>query len=192
MKKRNNVILKAGISIFVVVLFLLMAVPANASVQKISSEDKQKLVVKNDNSNEPLNDDFWKFTPSSGLFYAGFPLIARILHNAPYYPIQMVDWSDKTFPRPTLVWLGSGIGVRPTMPIAFILMGEPFGDVELYSDGELYATIRGMNAMYIVVYQQKGFHHLKFVPVGFESDTLEIDIQVGFNGFIKNILPYLT
>ena len=178
--------LKAGVAIFISALFLLTTVPVTASEKQLNAVSYH--------SNEPINDGFWhspSHLPSSGLIYVGFPLIAKIFFDSPYIPMR-VDWSDKPFPRPTLMWLGSGIGVRPGMPIHFILMGEPSEDVEFYSDGELYATLHGINFIYAVTYDQKGFHHLKFVPVGYESDTLEIDVQIGLNGFSENILPYLT
>ena len=40
-------------------------------------------------------------------------------------------------------------------------------------------------------YQKKGFHHLRFVPDGYESAAVFVGIQVGFQGFAENILPYL-
>lgn len=182
-KKIGKSFLKAGVAVFISALFLLTTVPVTASEKHLNTVSYH--------SNEPINDDFWHSIPSSGLIHIGYPLIAKIFYDSPYIPKNVVDWSDKPFPRPTLMWIGNGIGIRPNLPIAFVLMGTERTKVELYSDGELYATWP-LGPMYIFAYYEKGFHHLKFVPEGFEEDTLEIDVQIGLNGFFENILPYLT
>lgn len=192
--KKNKIYIRTFVAIFVVSLFLLAAVPTNALDQEKKSTEYQTVTI-NDNSEHPLSDDFWRGVPSSGLIYTGFPLIAKIFFDSPYYPIKMVDWSNKPFPRPTLMWIGSGIGIRPGLPIAFLLLAEMIPGItyiDLYSDGEFYAKLTGINGLIPVAYYEKGFHNLKFVPEEFENETLEIDIQIGLNGFVENILPYLT
>jgi len=191
MKNKNRIFLKAGVTVFIVIFFLLTSIPVNASTPDISSMISY---VVNDNSNEPLDDGFWRDVPSSGLIYVGFPLFVKILGGGGYYPISIADWSSKPFHRPTIMWIGSGIGLLPGLPVFMLLRIEDHGfiKIDLYSDGEFYTTLTGINFLVPVVYNQKGFHHLKFVPEGFESETLEIDVQIGFNGFVENILPYLT
>lgn len=191
MKKRKICFLKAGVALFVGALLLLIAIPVNASIQNVNAVEEQKLKESNDNSNEPVNDDFWLSKPSSGLFYVVRPLITRFT-NIPH--IKMKDWNDKPFPYTTLMWIGNGIGIRPRMPLLIVLFGSPMyrmTGVSLYSDGELYSSWP-LGPIYMFAYYEKGFHHLEFVPEGLESETLEIDVQIGFNGFFKNILPYLT
>jgi len=190
--KKNKMYIKTFVAVFMVSLFLLAALPANAFNQEINNLEHQTATI---DSKQPLSNDFWRSVPSSGLIYTGFPLIARIFFDSPYYPIKMVDWSNKPFPRPTLMWIGSGIGIRPGLPIFFLLLGEMIPGItyiDLYSDGEFYAKLTGINGLIPVAYYEKGFHNLLFVPEEFENETLEIDVQIGLNGFVENILPYLT
>ena len=189
-KKMSKSFLKAGLAVFVVALFLLTTMPVNASIPETNDVNKQKLYLV-DNPNEPVNDDFWVNKPSSGLFYVVRPLITR-LTNVPYIKIR--DWSDKPFPIPTRMLFGNGISIRSKLPVIFVLMASPLyrmTRVEFYSDGELYGSW-SLGPIYFFVYYEKGFHHLEFIPEGLESETLEMDVQIGFNGFVENILPYLT
>jgi len=186
-RKIETIFVKAGIAVLIAALFFFSSVPVVAS--------ENYLNVVHTIENVPREDSFWRSTPSSGVIYVGCPLIAKICYQSPYIPMRLVDWNDKPFPRPTLMWMGNGIGLRPALPIVIILMGSsehPFTKVDLYSDGIFYTTLPGMNSIYLISYSEKGFHHLKLVPEGFESDTLEIDVQIGLNGFFQNILPYLT
>ena len=150
--KKERKKLRVGTTVFVVVLFLFTMVPVNAS------ESYLNVIVDNANEPEPVNDGFWRSTPSSGLIYAACPLIAKILYKSPYIPMKVVDWSDKPFPRPTLMWIGNGIGLRPSLPIMFLLLGPMspgITHVDLYSDGEFYTKLIGLNGLIPFAYYEK-------------------------------------
>ena len=97
------------------------------------------------------------------------------------------------------MYIGCGIGFRPNMYVAVIVFartpGNP-GKVNVYSDGEYYDTIYPefwgpiSSRRYVLFYYEKGFHSLTFIA-GDNSSKLDIDVQIGFNGFFRNILPYL-
>ena len=188
MRKDSKKILKAGITLLIVSIFVLCAIPVSA----ITSSEQQLFFSMNKNV-ETVGESVWRSVPESGLIYLGFPLLAKLTDN-PYLAIKVSDWTDKPFPYTTLMWFGNGIGFRPSLPVVFILLGDPyaFHTVEIYSDGELYSTSISLNGLVPIVYYEKGFHHLEIVPEGYENDTLEIDVQIGLHGFVQNILPYLS
>ncbi len=199
MKKINKKSVKAGVAVFIVALFLLTIIPVNASVQTGLLTQQQLVLKTNSNLNEPVGDEPPLINPGSALLYIVPPLLAHKT-GVPYRLVR--DWSGKSFPNSTLMWIGSGISIRPRIGIQYVVISrlpDPPEIVELYSDGELYATLAGISippinpifTLYPLLYKEKGFHHLKFVPDGNESACLEIDFQVGFNGFLKNILPHL-
>ena len=139
-------------------------------------------------------------TPTSTLLYILPPIVTKITES-PYalsYPIKI--WDDKPFPYPTLMYFGSLVGLRPKMPVTIWVSTHELSapdEVDVYSDDEYYDTVTGVKfgpisfVYYPVNYLEKGFHRLKFVPDGNESACLEIDVQIGFRGFTKNIFPYL-
>ena len=96
--------------------------------------------------------------------------------------------------------IGGGIGFRPylnsTIRIVSHYPGNP-GSVDVYSDGVFYDTIYAKwvggpmsRRVYDLYYYEKGFHRLTFIACD-NSSRLDVDVQIGFNGFFTNILPYL-
>jgi len=187
MKKIQTFCRKKAIVFGVVLLFFCTLVPLNASAQTMVIQPSRS-------GGSPLQG------PDSGLFLIYPPIPARLGWIPTLSFIQ--DWSDKPFSNTTLMFIGSGVGFRPLIPVQFILYSfeDPAPEkVQVYLDGDSFVTLRGISippthplvTMYGFSFSKKGFHHLKFVPDDNESATVYIDIQVGVQGFTKNILPYL-
>lgn len=192
-KKFGKSFLKAGVILGIAALLLSTIVPVNASVNKMPSIAQQSFLE----TNSCLDNESLLVCPSSGLYYVVPPLMARIT-NIPFRQVR--DWNAKSFPHATLMFFGSCISIRPRMGVSYFLLSQsptPPESVEVFSDNETYATLTGFKlgpislTIYPFYYTEKGFHHLKFVPDGNESACIEIDFQVGFNGFFRNILPHL-
>lgn len=138
--------------------------------------------------------------PKPGLIYITPPIINWFKYGE-YLPSYewIKHWDSKPFPNLTLMYIGSGIGSRPNLYVAVIVFartpGNP-GSVNVFSDGEYYDTIYPefwgpiSSRRYILFYYEKGFHSLTFIAAD-NSSRVNIDVQVGFNGFFTNILPYL-
>ena len=112
------------------------------------------------------------------------------------------NWENKQFPNTTIMFFGSICSIRPRIGIQFSIFSystDPPKKVEVFcdNDNKTYATLKGISipnvpiTFYPFYYTKKGFHHLKFIPDGNESACLDIDFQVGFKGFLNNILPYI-
>jgi hypothetical protein len=198
MKKRSNGFLKKGITICAVALFLLTTVSANASIQEADSVT-QPLIKTYARFPAPIDNRSLLSNFSSALIYVVPLLIAKIT-GVPYRLVR--NWNDKPFPHPTLMFFGSYISIRPKIGVTYYVLSfssTPPEKVEMFSDNSSYATLNGISippsqpivTLYPFYYTEKGFHHLKFVPDGNESAAVYLDIQVGFKGFTKNILPYL-
>jgi len=135
------------------------------------------------------------FSATSGLYYV-FPRFAEKI-----LPMCLLrNWEDKPFPYPTFMFVGNGVGFRPSRDVRFAVYSRdvsPPQTVVMYCDGTYYATLTPVHGMiislcyYCFTFTEKGFHHLTFIPEGNESDILEIDFQVGMHGFREHILPYL-
>lgn len=135
------------------------------------------------------NNDTPFETPTSTLRYVLPPIITKITAS-PYilsYPVKI--WDDNPFPYPTLMYFGSFVGFRSNIHVTLWVSAHEFGapdEVDVYSDDEYYDTVTGVKlgpisfVYYPVNYSGKGFHHMKFVPDGNESASLEIDVQIGF------------
>jgi len=150
--------------------------------------------------NTQTDNESLLYTLGSGL-YMVFPPLFIQQGWAPWY-YMLREWSSKPFPNTTLMFIGSGVSIRPLVPVIFYLvsLAQPAPHtVQVYSDGTSYASLFGISipilypkfTLYLFSYQQKGFHHLRFVPDGNESAAVIMDIQVGFQGFVQHILPYL-
>jgi hypothetical protein len=96
------------------------------------------------------------------------------------------------------MFIGSGIGIRPCRfaTIWVWAMTPCPSSINVYSDGAYYDTIYPLflgpisARFYPLNYYEKGFHTLTFVAAD-NSSHVEVDVQIGPSGFIKNILPYL-
>ena len=130
--------------------------------------------------------------PESSLIYIEAPLNLSMNHT--YYH-WIKSWSDKPFPRNTLMFIGSCVGFRPRMFVRiFVFSHCPCpSKIDVYSDGEYYDTIYPefwgpiSSRRYPLDYYEKGFHTLTYVVGKDISSSLELDVQVGFNGFLFNI-----
>ncbi|UCD14643.1 MAG: hypothetical protein JSW60_04275 [Thermoplasmatales archaeon] len=198
MKKISKKSIKAGVALFTIVMFLSTVIPVNASFQT-SPFMFQQASFKNDvYTTENFDNESPLVCPSSALIYVVPPIIARIT-GVPYRLVR--DWKNKQFPNTTIMFFGSLVSIRPRTGIVYSVISyseDPPKKVELICDNKTYATLKGFSfpnlpiTIYPFYYTKKGFHHLKFVPDGNESACLDIDFQVGFKGFLNNILPYLA
>ena len=61
------------------------------------------------------NEEFGRklHLPDSSLIYIEAPFLNFSLNNTRYYELK--DWIDKPFPRVTLMFIGSVVGLRPRM-----------------------------------------------------------------------------
>ena len=141
------------------------------------------------------------FVIGSGL-YCIMPPLYYMLNYGSYNAsglIKIRDWRYKPFTYPTSMIIGSGVGYKPNVvamiPVFTNIINPdlPF-KVRVFSDGEYYDTLEPMSILdfniYVLLYDEKGFHHLEFIADD-NSSSAEMDIQVGFDGFKENILPYL-
>ena len=198
MKEKYKCFRKKAMVVGIVMLFFCMLVPLSASANNVDSVLLKPQLITSKISG--LSSDVPLMGPGSGLFIIFPPLLAR---KGRLPSVSMIrDWSKKSFPNTTLMFIGSGVGMRPLVPVGFLLLSraDPAPKkVHVYTDGTSFAVLSGISfpflhpqiTLYGFSYSKKGFHHLRFVPDNNESAALFIDIQVGFQGFTKNILPYL-
>lgn len=151
-------------------------------------------------NSEPINSSPL-IPPKSGLYRFILPIINYYRHDDYFTSMEILqDWSGKPFTNTTLMIIGGGIGFRPNLNLTIrIISHYPSnpGMVHVYLDGMFYKTIYSEWAggpmsrrVYDLHYYEKGFHRLTFIA-GDNSSSLNIDVLVGFNGFLTNILPYL-
>ncbi len=184
----NNSI-KKGVVVAVILLFI------SVSVIPSTAQEKQDVTLL------PLNYCSSIFPPKSGLYFVVPPIKNWLKHGIWFTAIELIkEWSNKPFTNTTLMYIGSGIGFRPFMNLTIRVYSYYPGNpsrVDVYSDGEYYDTIYSKwpggpmsLRVYDLFYYEKGFHRLTFIS-GDNSSILDIDVQIGFRGFIKHILPYL-
>jgi hypothetical protein len=199
MKNKMKGFFKKSVALYVVTIFFLMISPVNESIQELDFVAQQTLITTYNRSLAPVDNHSLLNNFSSALIYIVPPLIAKIT-GIPYRLVR--NWYNKPFPQPTLMFFGSLIFIRPKIGVTYYVLSvssTPPEKVEMFSDNSSYATLNGISfppihpivTFYPFYYTEKGFHHLKFVPDGNESAAVYLDIQVGFKGFTKNILPYL-
>lgn len=179
-----------------IVIGLAIAPSINADVSKISIDSELVEITIDEYGYEDFNSII--YLPKSSLIYIEAPFINLSLNNTNYYWVK--DWSDKPFPRNTLMFIGSGVRLRPCMFVRICVYAE-WPDwptkIDVYFDGNYYDTITGEHYgpiniyRYPLDYYEKGFHTLTYVPDEDNSSSDELDVQIGFRGFIKHILPYL-
>jgi len=200
MKKKQIIFRKKAVVVGIVMLFFFVLLPLNTTAQDISTEMSDPLLSVSMKSNARETSESPLLCPGSGLYLAFPPFLVK-RGWAPWYT-QVRDWSNKPFPNETLMFIGSGVGFRPQVPVIFILLSfaDPAPEtVQVYLDGDEYVSLKGISippihptfTLYAFSCTKKGFHHLKFVPDDNESAALSRDLQVGFRGFTENILPYL-
>ena len=197
MKKKSNRTFKAILTISIVGMFLLTIIPVNTSFQITSNELQTYYHQSTTVSKKIQNNESPLVCPSSALIYIVPTVMAR-LSGKPYRLVR--NWENKEFPNTTIMFFGSICSLRPRIGIqfsVFSLSTDPPKKVEVVCDNKTYATLKGISipnfpiTFYPFYYTKKGFHHLKFIPDGNESACLNIDFQVGFQGFSNNILPYI-
>ena len=152
-------------------------------------------------NSEPISSSPLEYL-NSGVYLVTPPIINYFKYGEFFSSIELLrDWSGKTFTNATFMFIGGGIGYRPnfniTIRICSYYPGNP-SKVHVYIDGEFYDTLYPYwpggpicRRAYDLYYYEKGFHSLSFVA-GDNSSRLDIDVLVGFNGFFRNILPYLV
>jgi len=150
-------------------------------------------------NSEPISPSPLK-APKSGLYNFIPPIINYFKYGIFRSSTEILrDWSDKSFTNTTLMIIGSGIGFRPNLNCTiWIYSHVPCpGKVHVYLDGEFYDTIYAhwpggpmSRRVYDLHYYEKGFHRLTFIA-GDNSSSVNMDVLVGFKGFLTNILPYL-
>jgi len=177
----------------VIVLFLLLAfapsINANISKSIISSISSNSM-----SRTSPI------YPPQSGLVYIVPPIVNWFKYGEYIPKYEMIEnWGNKPFPHPIIMFIGSGIGFRPYMNVTIMVSAQRPNhpsEVDVYSDGKYYDTIYPRHlgpisiAYYKLFYYEKGFHTLMFIASD-NSSSVDVDVQVGFRGFIKHILPYL-
>jgi hypothetical protein len=193
MRKKHIRLYASGV---VIGLMLVAVIPAGVCVTSPNHLFPTHLNAEGKNSD--VSQTSLLFPPApSGLYYVFSPFIQKRT-TLTVYPLR--DWGDKSFPYPTFMFIGSGVGIRPQHYVEFVVCSmeeNPPQNVTLYSDGDYYATLTPVSTIifdlwvYYFNYTSKGFHHLSFVPEGNESAALEIDFLVGVRGFREHILPYL-
>jgi len=197
MKKKSKRTFKATVSIFIVGIFLLTIIPVNTSIQISSREFQPSYYQSTIIMNKIQNNESLLVCPSSALIYLVPTVVAR-LTGKPY--ILLRNWEGKQFPNTTIMFIGRICSIRPLIGIQYSIFSysmNPPKKVEVVCDNKTYATLKGFSipnvpiTYYPFYYTKKGFHHLKFVPDGNESACINIDFQVGFKGFLNNILPYI-
>ena len=169
-------------AVCIVLLFLAIVV---APTQAIHEQDVK------DAANQQLSglSNFNLLNLHQGLYYM-----------APHSPYKLLrDWTNKSFPQTTLMFFGSGIGIFHflNLSIAFVSAPDQYPSrIDVYCDGAYYTTLYPefwgpiSVRFYQLYYHEKGFHSLKFVAN--DNTTKFLDVQVGWNGFIDNILPHLA
>jgi len=185
----NQLSIKNGVVIAVILLFISVSVIPSTGTTDVKQDNHSFL-----NYSSPISP------PSSGLIYIVPPIVNWYKYREYIPTYKMVEnWNNKPFPNITLMYIGSGIGFRPKMNVSVIvyaMLPDNPEKVNVYSNGDYYDTIYpeffGPISLrrYKLFYNEKGFHRLTFIA-GDNSSSLDIDVQIGFRGFIKHILPYL-
>ena len=183
----NNLI-KKGVVVAVILLFV------SVSVFPSTAQEKQDVPLLSLNYSSSIGP------PKSGLYYVVPPIKNWLKYGIWLTDFELIkEWSNKPFTNTTLMYIGSGIGSRPRMNTSVWVYASSPGHpskVNVFSDGEYYDTIYPRffgpisTRRYVLYYYEKGFHSLTFVT-GDNSSRLDIDVQIGFRGFIKHIFPYL-
>lgn len=184
--------MKKILVIGIILLFIGVAVAPciNQSVVKASQDDD--LVEVTTHKQSGISTEFKLGFPTQGLYYV-FPLL--IFYEDLFKPLR--DWTNKPFPNTTAMFIGGGIGICPFLNVSIVLYAYSPGNpdkLDVYSDGKYYDTLYPKFwvidiCIYLLFYYEKGFHSLKFVAE--DNTSLTFDVQIGWNGFIHNILPYL-
>jgi hypothetical protein len=185
-------------SILAVSILLFSNINVNSSSVSQFKPEVSDSLIENPESIHPLN--YRLEFPRSGLYFYISPFHNWIKKDFPWAEYkQMKNWENKPFQNETAMFIGGGVGVLPFYNISIVfsaLLPDIPGKFDVYSDGEyldtIYPEFRGPISarFYILPYYGKGFHRLKFIT-GDNSSCFNIDIQTGFQGFARNILPYL-
>ena len=188
--------MKKEILIFVGITILFLGV----GIQPAFAQERTDDSISSLDHFEPVNPlNFRLEFPTSGLYYYISPFMNRIKHCIPFADYELLkSWSSKPFTNQTAMFIGGSISINPFYNVSVVLsahLPDIPSKLEVYSDGEYYDTLypefRGpISARYYILhYYEKGFHSLSFVAEDYMS--INLDVQIGFRGFIDNILPYL-
>jgi len=185
--------LKKGLVVSVILLFIGVAIAPSINFTVVKASSDNDLVEVTTQKQSGVSTKFKLEFPGQGL-YGVFP--RRILNYVLYELLK--DWNNKPFPNITAMFIGGGVGVLPFLNISIVLSGmypELPGKLDVYSDGKYYDTLYPefwgpiSARFYQLFYYEKGFHSLKFVAE--DNTSLNLDVQIGWNGFLNNIFPYL-
>jgi len=191
--------MKKTLVIGVILLFIgvTIAPSINQSVVKASQDDDLEKVTTQ--KQKDISTEFKLESPDQGLYYYVSPFFNNLKNGIPYsYSKLLRDWKDKTFLNTTAMFIGGGVGIIPFYNVSIVLSGmypDLPGKLDVYSDGVYYGTLYPefwgpiSARFYHLFYYEKGFHSLKFVAE--DNTSLTLDVQIGWNGFINNIFPYL-
>ena len=158
------------------------------------------ICVSSDGKSNPINTNPL-IPPDSGLYYVTPPIQNWFKYGIYQKSYEVIKkWGDKPFSNTTLMFIGSGIGFRPSLNTTIVICSyypDNPSKLNVYSDGEFYETIYAKWTggpiclrKYYLHYYEKGFHRLRFVA-GDNSTHVDIDVQIGFREFTQHILPYL-
>jgi hypothetical protein len=179
-------------------LFIGIAIAPSINISVVKASDDNDLVEVTNERQSDISTEYKLAFPTQGLWYYVSPFFNYLKNGISYGYLKILrDWNGKSFPNTTVMLIGGGVGVIPCYNVTIVIkVQHPFpSKIDVYSDGEYYITIYPRFCgpisvrQYIVYYYEKGFHHLLFV--GDDNTSLSLDVQIGWNGFIHNILPYL-
>jgi len=153
------------------------------------------------NYSSTTNDCLLLLYPYPGLYWRTSKFFSDITDR---YYIPLAFWARKQFPNSTFMFIGHTNLVNGFVIIALneynpAVAPKTYPEkIDLYIDGKLNFTaypkpFGGSSPMfyqYGFPFLVHGFHHFSFEPKNF-SYNINIDVQVGWNGFFTHILPYL-
>ncbi len=191
--------LKKILALCIIVLFIGVTSAPSITQSVVTAYQEDDHVEVTTQRKSDVSTIFKLDFPSQGLYYYVSPFINNLINKIPYGHVKLLrDWKNKSFSNTTAMFIGSGIGICPFLNIT-IQLSAMYPDLpsrlDVYSDGAYYNTIYpefwGPISIryYELYYYEKGFHHLLFVAE--DNMSLALDVQIGFYGFIDNILPYL-
>ncbi len=180
------------LAVGIILLFIGVTIAASINFNTVKASTCDDLVEVTTHKQSGISTEFKLGFPTQGLYYV-FPLL--IFYEDLFKPLR--DWTNKPFPNTTAMFIGGGIGICPFLNVSIVLYAYSLGypdKLDVYSDGKYYDTLYPKFlfpsiCFYFLFYYEKGFHSLKFVAE--DNTSLTLDVQIGWNGFTDNILPYL-
>jgi hypothetical protein len=189
--------LKKILALGAILLFIGVAVAPNINFNVVKASNDNDIVEVTTQKQSDVSGHLRLGFPSQGLYYYVSPFINN-LTNGIFYPDYKLlrNWIVKPFPNVTAMFIGS-VGFLSFYNVTIVLEAHDpiYSKVDVFSDGEYYNTLYPKfygpisSRHYYLFYYEKGFHSLKFITE--DNTSLTLDVQIGWNGFINNIFPYL-